>query len=209
MMRTRGEGNGYAHVRAFLEKRDISAFNPKAPPKRNDAFYAALATSEPAEEGEMADVIEAMDNPPAFTITMALNKATVLASKDINGKPDATSFAFWLGDRKNRRKIPHRMEDCGYSPLRNRDVGGSGTWRVDGKRQMIYVKSGLPPEERQKAAEDLADKPRQYAEQSDNVVPMRPSRSSPPVVVEEPPADEDRAGATSYLNSLSLDEIDF
>lgn len=198
------EENGYAHVRAFLEKRDLSAFNPKAPPKRNDAFYAVLTTSEPAEEGEMADVIDAMGNPPAFTIQMAMSKATALAPKDINGKPDAGSFAFWLGDRKNRRRIRHRMDDCGYSPLRNKDVGGSGTWRVDGKRQMIYVKSSLSPEAQQKAAEDLADKPRQYAEPDDNVVPMRPQRAPSPVEVEAPPAR-----AKSYWNTDDPAEIDF
>jgi Family of unknown function (DUF5906) len=198
------EENGYAHVRAFLEKRDISAFNPKAPPKRNDAFYAALTASAPAEESEMADVIDAMGNPHAFTIQMALSKATALAAKDINGKPDASSFAFWLGDRKNRRKMPHRMEDCGYSPFQNKDVT-TGMWTVDGKRQMIYVKSNLSKEERQKAAAALEDPPpRQNAEQDDNVVPMRPPAPKPQP---EPPAPA--SAWRSTWNTNDLDEIDF
>jgi hypothetical protein len=173
------EENGFAHVSAFLEKRDISAFNPKAAPKRNDAFYAALSASAPAEEGEMADVIDAMGKPDAFTIQMALNKALALAPKDINGKPDVNSFAFWLGDRRNRRKMPHRMEDNGYSPFRNKNVG-DGAWRVDGKRQMIYVKSSLSLEDKQKAAKALEDPPRQSAEHDDNVVPIRPQPAPPP-----------------------------
>jgi hypothetical protein len=197
------EENGYAHVRAFLEQRDISAFNAKAPPKRNDAFYAALATSKPTEEGEMSDVIDAMGKPPAFTIQMALNKATALAPKDAHGKPDVNSFAFWLGDRRNRRKMPHRMEDCGYSPLRNKDVG-DGTWRVDGKRQMIYVKSSLSPEDKQKAAKALEDQPRQSAEPEDNVVALRPARAPPQAEVEAP-----AAASKSYWNTDDPAEVDF
>jgi hypothetical protein len=150
------EENGYTHVRAFLEKRDISAFNPKAPPKRNDAFFAALTASKPAEEGEFADVLDEMKRPDAFTLEMVLKKATAMAEKDINGKPQPGSFALWLGDRKNRRAIPHRMQDCDYSPLPNKAVC-TGMWRVDGRRQMIYVNSILSPDEQQKAAEALAD----------------------------------------------------
>lgn len=193
------EENGYAHVRAFLEQRDLSAFNPKAPPKRNDAFYAALSASVPAEEGEMADVIDEMGNPPAFTIQMALNKAIAFGPKDLNGKPEAGSFAAWLGDRRNRRAIPHRMEENGYAPFRNKNVGGSGTWRVDGKRQMIYVKASLSPEEKLEAAKALEDPPR-ASEHDDKVVPIRPQRG-PPVATPTP--------ANSYLNSLNANDIDF
>jgi hypothetical protein len=90
------EENGYAHVRAFLEKRDLSAFNPKAPPKRNDAFYAVLTTSEPAEEGEMADVIDAMGNPPAFTIQMAMSKATAPRRRTSTASPTPGVSPFGL-----------------------------------------------------------------------------------------------------------------
>jgi Family of unknown function (DUF5906) len=177
------EENGYAHIRAFLEKRDLSAFDPKAPPKRNDAFFAALTASKPAEEGEFSDVLDAMGErdavtqeivrPDVFTLEMVLKKATTMAEKDVHGSPKAGSFALWLGDRKNRRTIPHRMHDCDYSPLPNKSVC-TGMWRVDGKRQMIYVKDSLSPDEQQEAAEALANPPPPYgAGEPDNVVPLR------------------------------------
>src|SRR5262249_6089712 len=45
-------------------------------------------------------------------------------------------FAEWLGDRKNSRKIPHRMEACGYEPMRN-DGAKDGMWKIGGKRQVL------------------------------------------------------------------------
>ena len=40
-------------------------------------------------------------------------------------------------ERKNSRSIPHRFEDCGYTPVRNPDAD-SGLWRLNGHRQVIY-----------------------------------------------------------------------
>ena len=38
-------------------------------------------------------------------------------------------FKMWLQDRKNRRAIPHRFEQCGYAPVRNPDRE-DGLWKV-------------------------------------------------------------------------------
>jgi hypothetical protein len=67
--------------------------------------------------------------------------------------PDATTlirisneargdFETWIKDRKNRRAIPHRLEKCGYVPVRN-DLADDGLWKISGKRQVIYAKSTL------------------------------------------------------------------
>jgi hypothetical protein len=64
------------------------------------------------------------------------------------------SFAEWLGDRKNRRAIPHRLEECGYVPVRNPDAEG-GLWVINGKRQAIYTKATLAPGERVNKAREL------------------------------------------------------
>ena len=47
-------------------------------------------------------------------------------------------------DRKNRRTIPHRLESCGYVPVRNPDRPADGLWTVSGKRQAIYARKELP-----------------------------------------------------------------
>jgi hypothetical protein len=52
------------------------------------------------------------------------------------------SFADWIGDRKNRRIIPHRLEKCGYVPIRNPDAD-DGHWKILGRRQVVYAKNTL------------------------------------------------------------------
>ncbi len=66
------------------------------------------------------------------------------------GNPDATTlariayeatgdFQAWIRDRKNRRVIPHRLEKCGYVPVRN-DYAKDGLWKIYGARQAVYAK---------------------------------------------------------------------
>ena len=42
-------------------------------------------------------------------------------------------FEIWIRDRKNRRAIPHRLEACGYVPVRN-EAANDGLWKINGKR---------------------------------------------------------------------------
>ena len=60
----------------------------------------------------------------------------------------------WLSDRKNRRTIPHRLESCGYIPVRNSSAE-SGLWVIAGKRQVVYGRKDVAPAERLAAAEAL------------------------------------------------------
>ena len=57
--------------------------------------------------------------------------------------------------RKNRRLIPHRLEKCGYVPVRN-DFAKDGLWKI-GTRQVIYVKIALSITERIQAANELIE----------------------------------------------------
>ena len=61
----------------------------------------------------------------------------------------------WLKDRKNRRVIPHRLEKCGYVPVRN-DAAVGGLWVINSKRQVIYAQKALSERDRHKAAGHLA-----------------------------------------------------
>jgi hypothetical protein len=60
----------------------------------------------------------------------------------------------WLNDRKNRRAIPHRLEQCGYVPVRN-DAAESGLFVIHGKRQTVYAKASLSVRDRLQAARKL------------------------------------------------------
>jgi hypothetical protein len=66
----------------------------------------------------------------------------------------AANFGEWLRDRKNARRIPHRLESCGYVAVRN-DGAKDGHWKVDGRRQVIYAKPTLSQSERIAAAHGL------------------------------------------------------
>ena len=56
-------------------------------------------------------------------------------------------FRQWLRDRRNARQIPHRMDTAGYVPVRNPDAK-DGLWRVESRRQVIYVRHELSPRDR-------------------------------------------------------------
>jgi hypothetical protein len=64
-------------------------------------------------------------------------------------------FALFLRDRKNAKRIPYRLEACGYVAVRN-DTTTDGRWKVGGKNQTIYAKAALPVRDRIAAARALA-----------------------------------------------------
>jgi hypothetical protein len=135
------EREGFGHVAAYLAEFDLSDFNPKAPPKKTDAFWAIVDASCAPEDAELADVLDDL-NKDAVTLVMLLTKAT--------GGLDE-----WLSDRKNRRAIPHRLERCGYVPVRNNDAE-DGLFKIKGRRQAVYARASLPIGDRLGAARALA-----------------------------------------------------
>ena len=64
-------------------------------------------------------------------------------------------FAEWLGDRGNRRQIPHRMEAVGYVAVLN-DTTEDGRWKVGKKNVRIYASRQLSISDRLAAARKLA-----------------------------------------------------
>jgi Primase C terminal 2 (PriCT-2)/Family of unknown function (DUF5906)/Bifunctional DNA primase/polymerase, N-terminal len=113
-------GNG--HVAAYLTHLDISDFDPKAPPPKTDAFWAIVDANCSPEESELRDALEALaERNSAGEIIKTRDAVTISEVKDCA----SYDFAMWLEERKNRRAIPHRFEQCGYTPVRN-DSGGDG-----------------------------------------------------------------------------------
>jgi Family of unknown function (DUF5906) len=135
------EDCGLEHVAAYLNAYDLTGFDPKAPPAKTKAFWDIVDANRAPEEGEMADALDKLDNPPATTLAEIAKAAAT------------TGFEDWLTDRKNRRAIPHRLERCGYVAV------GSATkdhlWVVDNKRQVIYARADLALADQIKAAEAL------------------------------------------------------
>lgn len=141
---------GINDVAAYLNQLDLSAFDPKAPPPKTPAFWDIVDANRAPEDTELADIVDALGSPAAVTLEEIIMQAG-------NG-----TFRDWLRDRKNSRAIPHRMEQAGYTPVRN-DSRKDGFYVIDGRRQVVYVKADLPVSERYRAAADLARKPRDDA----------------------------------------------
>lgn len=132
---------GIGHVVAYLRAFDLSTFDSKAPPPKTPAFWSIVDANRSPEEAEFSDLLDDLDNPPALTLGR------------IQGRAEG-DFGDWIKDRKNRRAIPHRLERCGYVPVRNPDAA-DGLWKVGGKRQVIYAAASLDWADRLRAARDL------------------------------------------------------
>jgi Family of unknown function (DUF5906) len=130
---------GFGHVAAYLTQIDLSAFDAKAPPPKTPAFWDIVNAGQAPEDAELADVLDAMGQPDAVTPKQLLAEAMGDAAE-------------WL--LKNRRSIPHRLERCHYTPVRN-ESAEDGYWVVNGSRQPIYAKSTLSPAERYNGARKL------------------------------------------------------
>jgi hypothetical protein len=133
---------GFEDIAAYLATLDISGFNPKAPPLKTPAFWAIVDANRPAEEAEIMDALDMLNNPPAITIGSLLTVA------------DPELFGL-LTERKSRRAVSHRIIAAGYEVVRN-DAAKDGLWVVSGARKTIYAKKSLTVPERIKAARQLA-----------------------------------------------------
>jgi hypothetical protein len=136
------ETGGLGHVAAYLRDFDLSGFNPKAPPPKTAAFWAIVDAGRAPEDAELSDVLDGLNNPAAVTLGRICHGAN-------------EQFAEWLRDRKNRRVIPHRLEQCGYVPVRN-DAAKDGLWKIGGARQAVYGKASMSVRDRLRAATAIA-----------------------------------------------------
>ena len=135
------DSGGNRDVAAYLAQLDISGFNPKAPPPKTAAFWEIVDASRAPEDAEMQDAIDALGTPDVLTLEQVASRAP-------------SSFAEYLCDRKNARRIPHRLEACGYVVVRN-DAAKDGRWKINGRRQTIYGNTELPLRDRIAAAQRL------------------------------------------------------
>ena len=126
------QDEGLEHVAAYLASLDISQFDAKAPPPKTRAFWEIVDANRTPEESELADVLDTLGNPSVITLETLVSRA-----------PHA--FKEWLQDRRSRRQIPNRLESAGYTPMRN-SAAEDGLWKINGRRQALYVRSELPAE---------------------------------------------------------------
>jgi Family of unknown function (DUF5906) len=141
---------GIADVAAYLAALDISGFDAKAPPPKTRAFWDIVNANRSPEDAELADAIDQLGKEgPGKDGKPALIRPEVLTIEQIATIADGET-ALWLRDRKNRRLIPHRLESCGYEPVRNDDAD-DGLWKIHGRRQSVYARNDLSIRDRLEA----------------------------------------------------------
>ena len=101
---------GIGHVIAYLHQRDISQFDPKAPPARTKVFEAIVAANHSGDDLALADVLDAMGRPVLVTIADLLKESLAQAEMELYRS---------LNGQRNARKLPHRMERAGYELFAN------------------------------------------------------------------------------------------
>jgi len=112
-------GGGDQCIAGYLAAYDLSSFNPKAEPPKTEAWHAMVNASLSSEEVELTNVLEQFEGGAA-TIWMIINKAHELGYE---------ALAKWLKDPRNSKAATARIEDAGYSCIRNPDHR-KGRWRV-------------------------------------------------------------------------------
>jgi hypothetical protein len=132
---------GLSHVAAYLAELDITAFDPKAPPPKTNAFWDIVDANRAPEDAELEDVLDKMNRPRAVTIGQIIYHAS-------------DTFRDFLKDRRNLKSIPHRLDQCGYTKIRNPNED-KGLWFINGRRQMIYAQSTLSRRDQIQAATEL------------------------------------------------------
>lgn len=122
---------GAGHVAAWLRARDVSAFNPKAPPVRTTG-WAAVAGSWEAPDDGVARAIERLGRP-----------AVIFGQELVDGAFDDREEM--AGMMKSPRKLAHRMQRDGYL-LKRRPDGDRWQFSMDGKvfrSRLAFVRAGL------------------------------------------------------------------
>jgi hypothetical protein len=138
---------GIGHVGAYLRSFDLARFDPKTPPPKTPAFWDIVSANSAPEDAEIADVLDKLGRPDAITIAQLIAEAVKVI--ELGG------FALWLDDRRNSRKIPHRLQEAGYTVVPN-PGSKDGLFTVAGHHRRIYAKKELPLRDALAAARRLA-----------------------------------------------------
>src|SRR5262249_28343963 len=94
----------------------------------------------------------ALDGQPGIVrpAVITIEKIAKVAEA-VNGE-----FAMWVRVPKNRRAIPHRLEECGYTPVRNKNAK-DGLWKIRGRRQTVYAQSHMTPRDKMEQIRKLIE----------------------------------------------------
>jgi hypothetical protein len=146
------EHGGFEHVTAYLAARDLSRFNPKAPPLKTAAFHTLVHTNTAPEDDTLADLITLAYHADSDVLTRSLLLKAALDAK----LPDLTEIEELLL-KQHHRRFRHRLVQLGYELVSNPD-SKDGRWWVADRNEAVYASVRLSPLERLQAARELCRK---------------------------------------------------
>jgi Bifunctional DNA primase/polymerase, N-terminal/Family of unknown function (DUF5906) len=156
---------GYAIVAHYLLTRDLSKFNPKAPPRLTEAFWAIVGAGESAEGSDLGDLIEAIGRPRALTLAMLAKKAET----DFHLQPEFAKTVEWL--KAHPHITPSKFGVNGYRSFRNK-TAKDGKWKIGLRSRVVYVWRELTDREAEAAVRALQDQRNEKSpsDQQDKVI---------------------------------------
>lgn len=116
------DAGGSAHVAAWLRARDLSAFNPKAPPRRTGSWRSVADSWGLGEDDATDGALEALSRPLVVF-------SSQLTAVQFDGREEMATLV------RAPRKLQHRMERCGYVLVPRPEgqerwrAGAGGAWR--------------------------------------------------------------------------------
>jgi len=149
-----GQVAGDEHVAAFLMARDLSAFDPFAPPPKTAAWRKIVTASANPTDTGLLDVLDTMgpdvswlgkQPPDALTmgqVAMAARRCGKLGIADL-----------FEGSR-NVRKAAHRLDACKYVSVANPNRADD-LWIVNGARTTCYARADLASPEQVAAVQAM------------------------------------------------------
>jgi hypothetical protein len=153
---------GLRHVAQFLSERDLSKFNPKAPPPLTEAWHAMVQSHMNTADQELGDVIERM--PPILSDepTAPVEAFTASQLHDFAFTHKFYSVADSLTGVKAMTALPRRLGDHGFEAMMNRGAK-DGRWKVGGRHADIYARRALPMQQRLAAVDKVIANARKKA----------------------------------------------
>ena len=136
------EEGGFEHVAAYLQAYDLRLFkHVTEPPPKTKAFWALVGSTGSNESAWMGDLLDTLGRPGAVTAQAVRQSAT-------------GDLALWFMSNQNSNRVRHFLEECDYRYFPN-PVTKDTCWKVGGRRQYVYVRCDLLPEERTAAKDAL------------------------------------------------------
>ena len=151
---------GYEQIAHYLQSYHLlTAFNPKTPPPKTDAWHQIVEAYADPKTSTVATILERLDNPPAVSIRMV---------RDAD-----TDHELGWDSAPGRNTVAADMESAGY--VAQRSASETGRWPVGSKANRsqvkIYVRADLSASDRKRAAQDVYEIERARAAKEDEKPP--------------------------------------